>query len=122
MLPVEGRPTSRLQRPDHLGAGRVSNVSSDHVDRGVPPARPMDTSAAAEEMLLSRYRKMSPAEKIARVVDLNRTVETLASARLRARYGPDLGREELKIRLAALRLDRRTMVEVFAWDPETRGL
>ena len=97
-------------------------MSSNDLQHGVPPAIPRDTTVAAEEVLLGGYRKMSPAEKLARVVDLNRSVEAMASARLRSRYGPELSLAELELRLAALRLDRQTMVAVFGWDPETRGL
>lgn len=65
---------------------------------------------------------MSPAEKLARVVALNGMVEALAAARLRERYGPDLSERELGLRLAALRLDRETMVAAFGWDPHLMGL
>jgi len=34
---------------------------------------------------------------------------------------PDLSERELRLRLAALWLDRETMIEVFAWDPEEMG-
>jgi hypothetical protein len=65
---------------------------------------------------------MSPAEKLERVVALNRAVHQLACARIRAQYGEDLSERELRLRLAALRLDRRVLVEVFDWDPQIRGL
>jgi len=80
-----------------------------------------DTPPDVEERILEGYRRMSPAEKIQRVVELNRAVETMAAARVREQYGPDLSDRELRLRLAALRLDRRTMIEVFGWDPEEHG-
>ena len=64
---------------------------------------------------------MAPAEKLARVVALNRAVEQLARSRLRAQYGTDMSERELRLRLAALRLERRVMIEVFDWDPRIRG-
>jgi hypothetical protein len=80
-----------------------------------------DTSPAAERVLIEGYRRMSPRQKLQRVAALNRTLEQLATARLRAQYGPDLSDRELKLRLAALRLPRDVMVQVFHWDPEERG-
>ena len=111
----------RILRLDR-SAGRVLIVSANDVGRVVPPSTSMDTSLEAEEILLDAYRRMSPAEKLGCVEALNRSVEAMASARLRSQYGPDLSREELEIRLASLRLDQQTMVEVFHWDPEARGL
>lgn len=81
----------------------------------------LDTPAEVEEGLLAGYRRMTPAEKLRRVVELNRTSQAMAAARLRAEYGPELSERELLLRLAALRLDRDTMVEVFGWDPEVEG-
>lgn len=80
-----------------------------------------DTDPAAEAIQIEGYRRMAPAEKLRIVEDLNRTVRELAAARIRARYGPDLPERELRLRLAALWLDRETMIRVFAWDPETEG-
>ncbi len=83
---------------------------------------PSDTSPAAERILIEGYRRMSAQQKLERVIDLNRTLEQLATARIRAQYGPELPERELRLRLAALRLDRRVMVEVFGWDPQVHGL
>jgi hypothetical protein len=80
-----------------------------------------DTSPEVEAILLEGYRRMSPAEKLARVLDLNRAVEELARARLRRQYGPDLSEREERLRLAALHLDRETMIRVFDWDPDVHG-
>jgi len=48
------------------------------------------------------------------------TVEEM-ERRIQARYGPDLTERELRLRLAALWLDRETMIEAFGWDPEVEG-
>lgn len=80
-----------------------------------------DTPPEIEDILIERYRQMSPAEKLRAVHDLNRTVQILALAGIRDRYGPDLSERELRLRLAALWLDRATMIEVFDWDPEIEG-
>ncbi len=81
----------------------------------------LDTERAIEDVLIERYRTITPIEKLGRVVDLNRTAEAMATLRLQRLYGP-LEPRELELRLAALRLDRATMIEVFGWDPEEHGL
>lgn len=80
-----------------------------------------DTPLDIEEMILERYRQMTPGEKLLKVMDLNRAAQGMALARIRAEYGPDLSPREERLRLAALWLDRETMVKVFDWDPEVRG-
>lgn len=67
------------------------------------------------------YRRMSPAQKLKRVLDLNETVRALATARLRRTYGADISEHELRLRLAALGLDRETMRRAFGWDPGEKG-
>ena len=81
---------------------------------------PSDTSAAAERVLIEGYRRMSPAEKLERVFSLNRALEQLQRARIRAQYG-DVPEREMRLRLGALRLGRETMVKVFGWDPDQKG-
>ena len=80
-----------------------------------------DTSPEVENRLVEGYRQMAPARKLAAVGALNRALENLATARIRATYGPALSDHELHLRLAALRLDRETMIRVFHWDPEEHG-
>jgi hypothetical protein len=83
---------------------------------------PSDTAPAVEQLVLEGYRRMSPAEKLGRVVALNHALDQLATARLRARYGSQLSDQELRLRLAALRLDASVMADVFGWDPAVHGL
>lgn len=52
-----------------------------------------------------------------RVLDCNAAGEAMAEAGLRARH-PEASPEELRLRLAALRLGRRLMIDAFGWDPE----
>ena len=82
---------------------------------------PTDTPREVEELLIEGYRRMSGRRKLQRVLDLNRTGEEMAAARIRADYGPDLPDRELRLRLAALRIPRRLMIEAFGWDPEVEG-
>lgn len=79
-----------------------------------------DTSPAAEAVLIELYRRMTPAQKAWRLSEACRAVEQLARARIRAQWG-DVPESEMKLRLAALRLPRETMVRVFGWDPEVHG-
>jgi len=79
-----------------------------------------DTRPEAARVLLEGYRRMTPAEKVARVIDLSRATGQLAEARIRAQY-PTATDREVRLRLAALRLGRDTMVRVFGWDPEWEG-
>ena len=81
-----------------------------------------DTSVEAEGVLVKGYRQMSPRQKLLQVARLNEDLEAVAAARLEAVYGPTLTPHERCLHLAALRLDRETMVRVFGWDPEVRGL
>ncbi|HUP42826.1 MAG TPA: hypothetical protein VM599_06410 [Thermoanaerobaculia bacterium] len=80
-----------------------------------------DTSPDAETVQIEGYRRMTPAQKARIVEDLNLAVRQMAAARIRSRYGPDLPERELRLRLAALWLDRETMIRAFGWDPEKEG-
>jgi hypothetical protein len=80
-----------------------------------------DTPPEIEEILLERYRQMPPFEKLMQVFELNRLAQQMAALRLQAQYGPDLSERELRLRLAALWLDRETMIEAFGWYPEIEG-
>ena len=80
-----------------------------------------DTPPEVETILLEGYRRMTPQQKIRRVGELQQMAESMAAGRIRAQYGSDISDRELRLRLAALRLDRETMVEVFGWDPAVEG-
>jgi len=80
-----------------------------------------DTDPEIERLLLEAARRMTPGERMLRVGELNRAAELMALAGIRQRYGANLSEREEQLRLAALRLDRDTMVEVFGWDPEVEG-
>ncbi len=80
-----------------------------------------DTPPEVERVLIEGYRAMTPRQKLERVVALNRALEQLVRARLRAQYGEALPEREIRLRLAALRLDREVMIKVFGWDPHEHG-
>ncbi|MDM8551631.1 hypothetical protein QUF72_16205 [Desulfobacterales bacterium HSG2] len=79
-----------------------------------------DTSPHIQKMLIAGYRGMSPQQKFRRVSELTLAVQQLALARIRKQYGLCSEREE-HLRLASLRLDRETMIQVFQWDPRKEG-
>ena len=81
-----------------------------------------DTPVAVERMVIDGYRRMSATRKLERVVAMNRALDQLARARIRAEYRTDLSERELLLRLAALRIDRELMVAAFGWDPRVQGL
>jgi hypothetical protein len=67
--------------------------------------------------MVAALRQMTPARKLARLEALNRSVEELARTGIRLRY-PNACEEEIRYRLASMRLDRETMRKVFDWDPD----
>jgi hypothetical protein len=80
-----------------------------------------DTPPEVEQRLREAYRRMSPLQRLMKAMEMNRAVQELAAARIKAQYGPDLSERELRLRLAALWIDRETMVRAFGWDPEIQG-
>jgi hypothetical protein len=79
-----------------------------------------DTSPSAHRVMIEGYRKMAPHEKMEQVNALTRSVQEMALARIRREY-PNCSEREMKLRLASLWLDRKTMIKVFDWDPEEEG-
>lgn len=79
-----------------------------------------DTSPQIQNILIEGYRKMSPQQKLKQVRKLTQAVQQLALTRIRKQYGT-LSEREQRLRLAALWLDRDTMIRVFHWDPKVEG-
>ena len=79
-----------------------------------------DTPAHIQRMLIAGYRNMTPQQKLRRVSELTQTVQQFALARIRKQYG-EISEREQKLRLAALWLNRETMIRVFDWDPQKAG-
>ena len=81
---------------------------------------PADTHPKIEALILEGYRRMSVAEKMARVVAMSRAVQELALVDVR-RAHPEADEREIALRLASRRLDAETMRIAFGWDPATKG-
>ena len=79
-----------------------------------------DTPAHIQRMLIAGYRNMTPQQKFQRVSELTKAIQQLALARIRKQYG-EISEREQKLRLAALWLNRETMIRVFDWDPHEAG-
>lgn len=79
-----------------------------------------DTSPAAEAAQFAAWREMDPARKLALVSEWMRACEELSRAGVLARH-PNASPREVDLRLAALRIDRETMIRFFRWDPRREG-
>ena len=79
-----------------------------------------DTAREAERIQVEAWRRMAPAQKLRIVSELVRATEELARAGIRERH-PGASPREIEMRLAALRLDRTTMIRLFGWAPEIQG-
>jgi hypothetical protein len=79
-----------------------------------------DTSREVEEMVLARWRSMTPAEKLVEIDDLHRSVEDVVMMGIRMRH-PEADDREVLIRFAALKYDRSLIIEAFGWDPAVHG-
>jgi len=75
-----------------------------------------DTHPTIRRMMLDGYRRMSPAEKLQRVEELNELTLELAASRIK-RERPGIDDRELRLRLASLWLSRESMIRAFGWDP-----
>ena len=85
-----------------------------------PRTQAPDTSPAVETRQIEAWRRMEPWEKLRVVEQLVRASEELARVGIERRH-PHAGAHEIELRLAALRLDRETMVARFGWDPLREG-
>ena len=79
-----------------------------------------DTHSKVEAFLIDGYRRMSPAQKLARVAALTRAVQELALADIRRRH-PTATVEEQSLRLASRWLEPEFMRKAFGWDVDKAG-
>ena len=80
-----------------------------------------DTSVKAEQFLIEKLRLLPARVKAQQFQQLTRACQEIASAGIRRRY-PSAAEEEIRMRLAALWLDREIMKKVFGWDVAREGL
>ena len=75
-----------------------------------------DTDAAAEELQLRLWHEKSFAERFRLLGELCESTRYLARVGLRKRY-PEADEHGIRMRLAAMSLDRETMLRCYGWDP-----
>ncbi|MCI0487058.1 MAG: hypothetical protein L0229_10715 [Blastocatellia bacterium] len=80
----------------------------------------LDTDEEAERVLIELARTTPPWKKVEQVAATTKACRQFAMAGLRGRY-PQATEEELRKRLAALVLDRETVIKAYGWDPEVEG-
>ncbi|MCP4903540.1 MAG: hypothetical protein GY910_01020 [bacterium] len=79
-----------------------------------------DTTPEARNLQFERWAAVSPVRKFEMVQALCRDAQTLAAAGIRLRY-PIASRREQVLRLGALTIERRLMIDALGWDPEREG-
>ncbi len=79
-----------------------------------------DTSPEVERYLIDAYRRMTPADKIARVRALNQLTLNLALGNIREHH-PDADERELLLRLAVRRYGADFAREYLDWDVDREG-
>jgi hypothetical protein len=104
----------RVAARQHLGEVRVCAERE--------PVQPvaLRDHPLVEALLIDGYRRMTVAEKMARVTAMSRAIQQLALVDV-WRAHPDANERELALRLASRRLDAETMRRAFGWDPEVEG-
>lgn len=80
-----------------------------------------NTPEEMEAILIQNLRQWPAWKKFQQISSLIQGLEKMALLGLQKRY-PEADERELKLRLAALQLDRETMIRAFNWDPGKKGL
>lgn len=80
----------------------------------------MDTAPEVAQLLVERWRAMSPTDKLNAVDAANRACEALAVAGVRRRH-PQASDTAVHQRVVALRVGREHSVAVNRWDPHLEG-
>lgn len=76
-----------------------------------------DTDAKAFEVYTQMHRDMPLGQKLGRVFELAEIGAGLVRDRIRRQY-PKASEREVFLRIASTRLDRKSMIDVYGWDPE----
>ena len=79
-----------------------------------------DTAPDAERLLIELARATPVWRKFEQVAETTATCREFAMIGLRKRY-PQATEEDLQRRMAALVLDRETVIRVYGWDPKIEG-
>ncbi len=79
-----------------------------------------DTDKKVQALLIEGYKRMSEAERLQKVCELNRLLVKLMEAEVRQRY-PDADEREIRLRVASRWLPPELMRKAFGWNPKERG-
>lgn len=79
-----------------------------------------DTHPEIERILIEAYRRMTPAEKIQKMRQLNEFGYRLALAEVQRRH-PEALERECQLRVASRYLSPEIMRKAFDWDPDIKG-
>ncbi|MBP6821132.1 MAG: hypothetical protein KA368_06290 [Acidobacteria bacterium] len=79
-----------------------------------------DTSPEIEQIIIEGYRRMSAAQKLQIMQDLQRTARLLALSEIRRQH-PQASEHELQLRLASRWLEPELMRKAFGWNPDVEG-
>ena len=79
-----------------------------------------DTHPEIERILIEAYRRMTPAEKIRKMRQLNEFGYGLTLAEVKRQH-PTASERECQLRVASRYLPSELMRKAFGWDPYTEG-
>ena len=79
-----------------------------------------DTSPKSQELNYQLISKLSPSERIEKMMKLIKSAKDFTKAGIKQRY-PNASEEELRIRLLAIFFGRDYCITHHNWDPEVEG-
>jgi len=79
-----------------------------------------DTDKKVQALLIEGYKRMSEAERLQKVCELNLLLVKLMEAEVRQRY-PNADEREIRLRVASRWLPPELMQKAFGWNPKERG-
>ncbi|MBC8183004.1 hypothetical protein H8E88_18020 [candidate division KSB1 bacterium] len=80
-----------------------------------------DNHQNTEKFLIENYRKKTFSEKMRMIKEITIACQKMALSGIKQRH-PDADNKELRLRLGALWLTKETMLNVYHWDVEEKGL
>jgi hypothetical protein len=81
---------------------------------------PNDTNRKVQALLIEGYKRMSEAERLQKVFELNRLLVKLMEAEVRHRH-QNADERETRLRVASRWLPSELMQKAFGWNPKERG-
>ena len=79
-----------------------------------------DTDPKALEFFIELHRRMAPGERVAQIFEMCAFMEGLQRSSVLSMH-PEADEREVFMRVAARRLGRDIMIQVYGWDPELHG-